>query len=82
MFANSLLRGFGNMCVQVRILHETMKFPLWLHDRTVIRFAVVSTFPPKGVGKTIFNPHFFQVSFSFIILQLIILGGTKARASP
>ncbi|KAL0888307.1 hypothetical protein Bca101_012290 [Brassica carinata] len=38
---------------QVRILHETMKFPLWLHDRTVIRFAVVSTFPPKGVVQLV-----------------------------
>ncbi|KAG7549991.1 P-loop containing nucleoside triphosphate hydrolase [Arabidopsis thaliana x Arabidopsis arenosa] len=38
---------------QVRILHETMKFPLWLHDRTVIRFAVVSTFPSKGVVQLV-----------------------------
>ncbi|KAL0752090.1 hypothetical protein Bca101_034093 [Brassica carinata] len=38
---------------QVRILHEAMKFPLWLHDRTVIRFAVVSTFPPKGVVQLV-----------------------------
>ncbi|CAH2073519.1 unnamed protein product [Thlaspi arvense] len=38
---------------QVRILHETMKFPLWLHDRSVIRFAVVSTFPPKGVVQLV-----------------------------
>ncbi|XP_020878129.1 peroxisome biogenesis protein 1 isoform X3 [Arabidopsis lyrata subsp. lyrata] len=38
---------------QVRILHETMKFPLWLHDRTVISFAVVSTFPSKGVVQLV-----------------------------
>lgn len=38
---------------QVRILHETMKFPLWLHDRTVIRFSVVSTFPSKGVVQLV-----------------------------
>ncbi|CAN8298765.1 unnamed protein product [Cochlearia groenlandica] len=38
---------------QVRILHETMNFPLWLHDRTVIRFSVVSTFPSKGVVQLV-----------------------------
>ncbi|EOA19835.1 hypothetical protein CARUB_v10000082mg [Capsella rubella] len=38
---------------QVRLLHETMKFPLWLHDRTVIRFSVVSTFPSKGVVQLV-----------------------------
>uniref|UniRef100_A0A2N9GLD1 Peroxisomal ATPase PEX1 N-terminal C-lobe domain-containing protein n=1 Tax=Fagus sylvatica TaxID=28930 RepID=A0A2N9GLD1_FAGSY len=36
---------------QVRIVHEAMKFPLWLHGRTVITVHVVSTFPKKGVGN-------------------------------
>ncbi|XVF39995.1 hypothetical protein PTKIN_Ptkin01aG0077700 [Pterospermum kingtungense] len=34
---------------QVRIVHEGMRFPLWLHGRTVITFLVVSTFPKKVV---------------------------------
>jgi peroxin-1 len=64
---------------QVRILHETMKFPLWLHDRTVIRFSVVSTFPSKGVGKTIFNPHLccipvvYTILFKFLLLILQLM---------
>lgn len=33
---------------QVRIVHEAMKFPLWLHGRTVITFLVVSVFPKKA----------------------------------
>lgn len=34
---------------QVRIVHEGMRFPLWLHGRTIITFLVVSTFPKKVV---------------------------------
>lgn len=34
---------------QVRIVHEAMRFPLWLHGRTIITFLVVSTFPKKPV---------------------------------
>ncbi|KAG7990266.1 hypothetical protein I3843_02G017200 [Carya illinoinensis] len=34
---------------QVRIVHEEMKFPLWLHGHTVITFLVASTFPKKAV---------------------------------
>ncbi|XAR56140.1 hypothetical protein NMG60_11036493, partial [Bertholletia excelsa] len=30
---------------QVGIVHEAMRFPLWLHGRTVVIFLVVSTFP-------------------------------------
>lgn len=37
--------------MQVRIVHEGMKFPLWLHGRTTVTFLVVSTFPKKSVGK-------------------------------
>lgn len=41
--------------LQVRIVHEAMKFPLWLHGRTTITFLVVSTFPKKGVGKMLYS---------------------------
>ncbi|KAI4306343.1 hypothetical protein L6164_029630 [Bauhinia variegata] len=34
---------------QVRIVHEGMRFPLWLHGHTVITFQVVSVFPKKAV---------------------------------
>ncbi|KAM4088196.1 hypothetical protein ACB094_07G052300 [Castanea mollissima] len=38
---------------QVRIVHEAMKFPLWLHGRTVTTVRVVSTFPKKGVVQLV-----------------------------
>ncbi|KAE8009972.1 hypothetical protein FH972_006373 [Carpinus fangiana] len=38
---------------QVRIVHEAMKFPLWLHGRTVITFLVVSAFPKKAVVQLV-----------------------------
>ncbi|KAK9937147.1 hypothetical protein M0R45_013956 [Rubus argutus] len=38
---------------QVRIVHEAMKFPLWLHGRTTITFLVVSTFPKKAVVQLV-----------------------------
>ncbi|RDX60107.1 Peroxisome biogenesis protein 1, partial [Mucuna pruriens] len=36
---------------QVRIVHEGMRFPLWLHGHTVITFQVASVFPKNVVGK-------------------------------
>ncbi|KAL6206296.1 hypothetical protein ACLB2K_023544 [Fragaria x ananassa] len=38
---------------QVRIVHEGMKFPLWLHGRTTVTFLVVSTFPKKSVVQLV-----------------------------
>lgn len=38
---------------QVRIVHEAMRFPLWLHGRTIITFLVVSTFPKKPVVQLV-----------------------------
>ncbi|KAH9747499.1 peroxisome biogenesis protein 1 [Citrus sinensis] len=38
---------------QVRIVHEAMRFPLWLHGRTIITFHVVSTFPKKPVVQLV-----------------------------
>ncbi|XWS12270.1 hypothetical protein CRYUN_Cryun37aG0075100 [Craigia yunnanensis] len=38
---------------QVRIVHEGMRFPLWLHGRTIITFFVVSTFPKKAVVQLV-----------------------------
>ncbi|RXH86809.1 hypothetical protein DVH24_022082 [Malus domestica] len=34
---------------EVRILHEEMRFPMWLNGRTTITFQVASTFPKKAV---------------------------------
>ncbi|TKY58960.1 Peroxisome biogenesis protein 1 [Spatholobus suberectus] len=34
---------------QVRIVHEGMRFPLWLHGHTVITFQVASVFPKNVV---------------------------------
>ncbi|KAL5555789.1 hypothetical protein UlMin_038025 [Ulmus minor] len=34
---------------QVRIVHEAMRFPLWLHGRTIITSCVMSTFPKNAV---------------------------------
>lgn len=36
------------MLQQVRIVNETMRFPLWLHGRTIVTFHVVSTLPKKA----------------------------------
>lgn len=33
---------------QVGIVHEGMRFPLWMHGHTVLLFHVVSTFPSKS----------------------------------
>ncbi|KAF8412749.1 hypothetical protein HHK36_000718 [Tetracentron sinense] len=38
---------------QVAIVHEGMRFPLWLHGRTVVVFLVVSTFPKKLVVQLV-----------------------------
>lgn len=41
--------------MQVRIIHEGMRFPLWLHGRTAVTFLVVSTSPKRAVGKMMSN---------------------------
>lgn len=38
---------------QIGIVHEAMRFPLWLHGRTTITFLVVSTFPKKAVVQLV-----------------------------
>ncbi|KAK4391024.1 Peroxisome biogenesis protein 1 [Sesamum angolense] len=38
---------------QVGIVHEQMKFPLWLHGHTVVMFLVISTFPQKSVVQLV-----------------------------
>ncbi|XP_065865705.1 peroxisomal ATPase PEX1 isoform X2 [Euphorbia lathyris] len=41
------------MLQQVRIVQETMRFPLWLHGHTIITFLVVSTFPKNAVVQLV-----------------------------
>ncbi|KAM2249705.1 hypothetical protein EV1_004427 [Malus domestica] len=38
---------------EVRILHEEMRFPMWLNGRTTITFQVASTFPKKAVVQLV-----------------------------
>ncbi|KAL3845479.1 hypothetical protein ACJIZ3_002882 [Penstemon smallii] len=38
---------------QVGIVHEEMRFPLWLHGQTVVTFIVMSTFPQKPVVQLV-----------------------------
>ncbi|KAK6131484.1 hypothetical protein DH2020_034770 [Rehmannia glutinosa] len=38
---------------QVGIVHEEMRFPLWLHGQTVVMFLVMSTFPQKPVVQLV-----------------------------
>ncbi|KAL5539534.1 hypothetical protein UlMin_043862 [Ulmus minor] len=38
---------------QVRIVHEAMRFPLWLHGRTIITSCVMSTFPKNAVVQLV-----------------------------
>lgn len=45
-----------------------MKFPLWLHGRTVTTVRVVSTFPKKGVGK--------MISSIPVLTQMVVLFGS------
>ncbi|KAI6706161.1 hypothetical protein NL676_009123 [Syzygium grande] len=40
------------MLKQVRVLHETMNFPLWLHGQAVT-FRVISTYPEKAVVQLV-----------------------------
>ncbi|KAK4791038.1 hypothetical protein SAY86_031451 [Trapa natans] len=37
----------------VRVVCEGMRFPLWLHGRTIITFIVVSTFPAKAAVQLV-----------------------------
>ncbi|KAK7400710.1 hypothetical protein VNO78_11984 [Psophocarpus tetragonolobus] len=39
----------AKILTQVRIVHEGMRFPLWLHGHTVITFQVASVFPKNVV---------------------------------
>jgi peroxin-1 len=38
---------------QVGIVHESMRFPLWLHGKAVITFLVVSTLPSKPIVQLV-----------------------------
>ncbi|KAL0351545.1 UNVERIFIED_CONTAM: Peroxisome biogenesis protein 1 [Sesamum calycinum] len=38
---------------QVGIVHDQMKFPLWLHGQTVVMFLVISTFPQEPVVQLV-----------------------------
>lgn len=38
--------------MQVGIVYEGMKFPLWLHSHVVVMFLVQSVSPIKAIGKT------------------------------
>ncbi|XP_052201565.1 peroxisome biogenesis protein 1 isoform X2 [Diospyros lotus] len=38
---------------QVGIVHEAMRFPLWLHGQTIITFLVLSTFPKNPMGTEV-----------------------------
>ncbi|KAK4490149.1 hypothetical protein RD792_000806 [Penstemon davidsonii] len=39
---------------QVGIVHEEMRFPLWLHGQTVVTFLVMSTFPQTPLTSELF----------------------------
>ncbi|GAB2234394.1 hypothetical protein Drorol1_Dr00003645 [Drosera rotundifolia] len=38
---------------QVRIVHQTMKFPLWLHGHSIVTFCVVSTDPKTSIVQLV-----------------------------
>ncbi|KAL9261645.1 Peroxisomal ATPase PEX1-like protein [Drosera capensis] len=38
---------------QVRIVHQTMKFPLWLHGHSIVTFCVVSTDPATSIVQLV-----------------------------
>ncbi|KAL5554352.1 hypothetical protein UlMin_041753 [Ulmus minor] len=49
------VRVLGNVAKAslVRIVHEAMRFPLWLHGRTIITSCVTSTFPKNAVVQLV-----------------------------
>jgi len=57
----------GNL-MQLRIVYEGMKFPLWLHGHTVITFQVASVHPKNVVGKMI------PISVSIVLWYHHMLG--------
>lgn len=61
---------------QVGLVHEGMRFPLWLHGRTIITFLVVSTFPKNHIGTTIDNNLQTTVSFSSSLSGLFFVNST------
>ncbi|GMH02682.1 hypothetical protein Nepgr_004521 [Nepenthes gracilis] len=38
---------------QVRIVHETMRFSLWLHGHTIVTFLVLSTVPKRAIVELV-----------------------------
>lgn len=61
--------------MQVGIVHEAMRFPLWLHGRTTITFLVVSTFPKNPIGKRI--PAIGTLCIHLVICWLIMSCNVK-----
>ncbi|GER49139.1 peroxisome biogenesis protein 1 [Striga asiatica] len=57
---------------QVGIVHEEMRFPLWLHGQTVVMFHVMSTFPPKTVGITTKLRCYFLASRKIFLMELVL----------
>jgi len=55
LFDLSMLHLYNDVgsLMQVRIVYEGMRFPLWLHGHTVITFQVASVDPKNVVGKMI-----------------------------
>lgn len=54
--------------MQVGIIYEGMKFPLWLHGHVMVEFLVASTSPKKSVGKK--NTVMCSTSMSFVAYDL------------
>jgi hypothetical protein len=49
--------------LQVRIVHEGMRFPLRLNGHTVITFHVASVFPNNAVGKN----YYAYLPFTYLV---------------
>lgn len=53
--------------LQIRIVHEGMRFPLRLNRHTVITFHVVSVFPKNAVGK---NCYTYFLLHTYVLVDL------------
>jgi hypothetical protein len=59
--------------LQVRIVHEGMRFPLRLNRHTVITFHVASVFPNNAVGKNYYAYCLLHIQYDLAGYQVLII---------
>ncbi|GFQ01659.1 peroxisome biogenesis protein 1 [Phtheirospermum japonicum] len=74
---------------QVGIVHDEMRFPLWLHGQTVVMFLVMSTFPQKPVDRILVNITYVEYNVAFLYhilgfwkISVQLVPGTEVAVAP